>query len=238
MVNRIITFCTLEYYPSSKRSLLSLKKHFPQARSQIFRPRNLNSEFINQNASILKHKIGAGYWVWKSEIIYQTLCSMSYGEDLMYTDSGILYHKINRVAIESKLKCQGVFITYLPGNIESSYTNEHTLDTLEVPQHHRQDLQFQAGILIIRKTPQTMQYIDEWRRLSKRQDLLTDIHTKTNEIHRHDQSLLSLTTKKYGFSGIRDIADPSNDPQLWNVVVTRKSSRLLKLIRRVFKIKN
>lgn len=238
MVDKIITFCTLEYYPSAKRALVSLKKQFPRAEDQIWRPRNLSPEFKKQNTLILKHKIGAGYWVWKPEIIYQTLCGMAYGEDLMYTDAGILYNKIDHVTIQNKLKNQGVFITYLPGKIESEYTNDYTLDNLDVPNNHRQELQFQAGILVIRKLPETMKYIDEWRRLSVRQDLITDMHTKTNETHRHDQSLLSLTTKKYGLTGIKDIADLSNDPNSWDVVVTRKSSRILRLIRLIFKIAN
>ena len=104
MVDKIITFCTLEYYPSAKRALVSLKKQFPRAEYQIWRPRNLSPEFKKQNKSILKHKIGAGYWVWKPEIIYQTLCGMAYGEDLMYTDAGILYSKIDHVTIQNKLK--------------------------------------------------------------------------------------------------------------------------------------
>ena len=53
-----------------------------------FKPQNLEIEFKEKYKDIFAFHRGAGYWIWKHKIIFDTLKNVNDGDLVIYSDSG------------------------------------------------------------------------------------------------------------------------------------------------------
>ena len=51
-------------------------------------PKELNNNFLNKYEEIMKNKKGAGFWIWKHQIIKQEVEKVSDGDIVVYSDAG------------------------------------------------------------------------------------------------------------------------------------------------------
>lgn len=182
----------------------------------VYGPENLSQEFKQEFNDILKKPRGAGYWIWKFDIIKQQLSNMVNNDILIYLDAGcsINANGITRFYkyIEMLKKSTESIISFQMHHIEKQYTNK------ELFHHFKMDVnningnsgQILAGILIMKNTEQMMKIIDECIDVLRTDHLLvTDHYNKINQCNdfkdnRHDQSILSLVRKKHGSIVIDD----------------------------------
>lgn len=150
---------------------------------------------------------GGGYWIWKPYIIKKSLELIKENNILVYCDAGCLINKdgINRFdEYIDLLKGKPLLIFQHKNWIEMEWCNHATLEYFNV----KNDLeitetpQFAAGIIMIRKTIESVEFIDKWYKVAEEKpELFSDELNHIGKIkefrdHRHDQSILSIITKQ------------------------------------------
>lgn len=177
-------------------------------------PDDIDQIFRRRNQEILDEPRGGGYYLWKPYFYRKAYDELGEGDYLVYIDSGAVYvNKIQylidcmeheRVPLmifsleqERLEKCntkRDAFV--LTGCDEAKYT--------DTPQSI-------GGYFVCKKAPEVQAYLDEVLHYAQDMRIISD---KPNVMglpnyeeftdHRHDQSVISLISKKYGFKRFRD----------------------------------
>ncbi|WP_318461223.1 hypothetical protein [Photobacterium leiognathi] len=177
----------------------------------------LFEDFKNEFKDKLKKDVrGYGYWCWKPQIILQILETMNDGDILQYTDAGCHLNRKGRNKLEEYFKRVNnsdfgllVFQSYAP-----QFHDGRVLCDLSVYKYIKSDLleymgmlnqpsvltspMIEAGVIFIKKTPQTVKIIKKWLSVYKVNfDLASDSPSKIENVsgfieHRHDQAIFTL----------------------------------------------
>ena len=166
--------------------------------------------FWNQHASfILENKKGFGYWIWKSYIIMKYLQEeMTESDILVYMDAGCSLNDKGKIRFLEYIHLlensqeYGILSFQMNHLSEINYTKRNLFNYLKISTNDMLSGQCMATVIMIKKNKHSLFVINEWYRISSIYKLLRD--DNNNEIHRHDQSILSLLVKKYGSIKIAD----------------------------------
>ncbi|MFG6367054.1 MAG: hypothetical protein K1W16_01260 [Lachnospiraceae bacterium] len=177
-------------------------------------PKDIDEAFFRRNREILTSPRGGGYYLWKPYFYRKAYDELGAGDYLVYIDSGAVYvnkiqylidcmehekvpimiFSLEQERIEKKSTKRDAFV--LTGCDEAKYT--------DTPQSI-------GGYLVCKKAPQVQAYLDEVlqyaqdsRIISDRPNVMGLPNYKEFTDHRHDQSVISLMSKKYGFKRFRD----------------------------------
>ena len=172
-----------------------------------YKPKDIDHDFQEKNKYILEKGRGNGYWLWKPYFLYKTLKEkLDYGDYLIYSDAAIMYVDSAQKLVDFlKEKKLDMYLHRLP-HLERQYTKRDAFILLGVDQpFYAETGQFNAAFQIYRKTKFTEFFLAEYLYYAQDKRIITD---DANELgvgnyddfrdHRHDQSILSLLTKKYG----------------------------------------
>lgn len=164
--------------------------------------------FHNQHRGfITANSRGHGYWIWKPYIILRQLREMQEGDYLFYTDAGasILEHRRSKFNeyIQLMQDSDTPIITFA---IHDYYERELQKPVslrkfgLEDDQEFLNSGQVEGGIVMCRKTPFVMKFMEEWldHLLENDYELAHDFDCTPAIGYRHDQSILSILCKQYG----------------------------------------
>ncbi|CAG34747.1 hypothetical protein [Desulfotalea psychrophila] len=203
-------------------------------------PKDIGSDFAKKNKKILSQKRGAGYWLWKPYIIQKTLELLAYGDFLFYCDSGSHFiGSIDPLIDISTQRSQDVIVFDLE-HIEKRWTKRDAFVLLGCDEEkYKETMQRIGGFVLIKKTDRSLSFFDEYLRYAQDERILTDQVNSCGENypgfveHRHDQSILSLLSKKHGLESYRDPSQWGNKmmPEYENssygqlVELTRKTAR-------------
>lgn len=175
---------------------------------------DIDKEFYQKNKEILIEKRGGGYWLWKPYIVKKTLEQLNGGEYLIYSDSGACY--INN--IELLINCMenektDIMIFSLNNKMKErnwSKRDAFILMDCDYEEYYNTPHRL-AGFLVIKKTYLADEFISEWLKYAQDPRIITDRENcmgKENyhgfKENRHDQTILSLLSKKYGLKAFRD----------------------------------
>ena len=174
-----------------------------------YKPEDIDINFKNKNKDILTRKRGNGYWIWKPYFILKTLKDkLNIGDYLIYTDSAILYldnvEKIIKFMISKNEDIWAIRTKYL----ERQYSKRDAFILLDVDSSIYADTyQYMAGIQIYKKTEFSINFVEKLLNYSTDKRIITD-DPNTQGLpnykgfidNRHDQTILSLLTKKLRFS--------------------------------------
>lgn len=157
-----------------------------------------------------------------------------FGDYIVYTDAGSFFIKPIKLIIDEMTSSdEELFLFELP-LVEGQWSNKSTISTIFGSSNLELLLsnQVSANLIIVKKTKNTINFIDEYLELSQNRILLTDFGTKKypHEIsdfieHRHDQSILSLLCKKNKISTFSDPTDYGEFPYRYI-----NSNRIFKLL--------
>lgn len=173
-------------------------------------PENLNKEFKGEFNDILNKPRGAGYWIWKFDIIKQYLTKLANNDILIYIDAGcsINIHGKTRFNeyIDMLNNSNECIISFQMSHMEKKYTNKELFHHFNMNTNDANGIsgQIVGGILIMKNTDKMMKIIDECINVLRTDHLLvTDHYNKIEQCNdfidnRHDQSILSLVRKKHG----------------------------------------
>ena len=170
-------------------------------------PEDIDPEFRLKNNFTLSLGRGNGYWLWKPYFLLKTLKNqLNEGDYLIYSDASIVYKQKAEILVHFlKMKNAEMYLFRLPF-LEKIYTKRDAFILLgaDTP-FFTETGQFNAAFQIYRKSKFTEIFLEEYLYYAQDIRILTD---KPNTLglpnykgfydHRHDQSILSILTKKYG----------------------------------------
>lgn len=209
---QFITYGDSKKYSISKKHLINLAKHsnfFDTYRT--FSKNDLDDKFQNTFKNILHRKRGGGYYIWKINIIQKCLEDLNNNDILVYCDAG---SSLN-------FKAKNRFYEYIDLINDSEYGNlrfesrkihtEKYWTSKEIFQYFKLDnnsaignsTQLLGGHLMFQNNNHTKEFFNIFINLLKTDPLLVTDFYKKNQIegfeeNRHDQSIMSIITKKYG----------------------------------------
>lgn len=173
-------------------------------------PENLSKNFKSEFNDILEKPRGAGYWIWKFDIIKQQLTNLDNNDILIYIDAGCSINTKGRTRfneyIEMLNNSNESVISFQMPHIEKKYTIKELFNyfNMNPNDNNGNSGQFVGGILIMKNNEKMMKIIDESINVLRSDHLLVTDHYNKIEQHsefidnRHDQSILSVIRKKYG----------------------------------------
>ena len=246
MKRAFLTFASSDISPTLKR--IHGEAELIQVYDQIITmtERDLDTAFRNRFRKQLHHGTrGYGYWSWKPQCILQALEELDDGDLLQYTDAGCQLRvqgkprlmeyfnmaEANKLGVlafqaispETPLAYDG---RKLPDSRNCVWTKGDLLERFNV--RNRDDVlqapAIGAGILFIRKCPQSISLIQQWLDVILEDFSLIDDSPSQSENqpefieHRHDQSIFSIlalqndvqtvSSYEYMYPSATDINDP------------------------------
>lgn len=164
-------------------------------------PEDLDAEFSKRHGRFMRmNPRGYGYWIWKPHLISRTLARANEGNFLVYADAG------SSIAPERAPRLQEYFamaaqhpsgmLAFEVTHSNRPYTKMDLFDTMNAREFMDSLSKF-AGIVIFRKCPASVDFVNEWVRWSSDYHLLSNSPSRLPNDpsfieHRHDQSIFSI----------------------------------------------
>ena len=217
-------FCTFADSRMAK-SLARVKRQVEDAKYfdhiYINNESNLDADFREFfKDKLIKGTRGYGYWVWKPQIILQTLKQMQDGDVLLYMDVGCHFNKnglermdyyFNKtksspsglLVFQEAIKAEDRNLETFYRNLEKIYTKGDIFDYFNV--RDREDI-YNTGIIaatsfLVKKCKESQTIIEQWLNTFKsRFNLVDNSPSRSSNFdgfieNRHDQSIFSMLCK-------------------------------------------
>jgi hypothetical protein len=204
----LVTYGDENFSESRDRLAASARKYGIPAIFVYSRKELVDSDFYRENRKILDQPKGGGYWLWKPYFILKTLEMLNDGDVLIYSDSGseIIASMDEFIEISTRNTDVAVFSTR--GFQNKYWTKRDVFAFLGIDSEEYWNMeQIWAMYIVIRKSDVSMEFVKEWLRVSSSEDLITDAPTMLGKpefpeliMHKHDQSILSVLSAKYGIT--------------------------------------
>lgn len=168
---------------------------------------DVTEETLSSPLRVLKR--GGGYWLWKADLVWQTLSRLTDGDILVWCDAGNVIYPCRR-------QWRRLFsllddVEMVVPKIFACGLNWHRKELLElfgadIPGGCKMCYQFEATVLVIRKTERTYRLAQEWRTFILRHpECVRDVETDSERAaqlagyfeNRADQSILTMLVYKY-----------------------------------------
>ena len=190
-------------------------------------PNNLSNDFKKDFKSTLAFKKGGGYWIWKHEIINQTLNQVKKGDLVVYCDAGssLNFNAKKRLTEYIEMLNDSTFSHFRfeseQKHIEKFWTTKELFNYFNISLNSEisNSVQFEAGHMIFKNNNETKKYFETYKKtLLDDINLITDIYNENPQIdqfieNRHDQSIFSLLSKIYGCVNIKNETQFKNNPE-------------------------
>ena len=184
-----------------------------------YHPEDIDESFYKKNKIILDQEKGNGYWLWKPYFIHKTLEQLQDGDYLFYCDAGSYFIRPVDPIINLCEKYNQDIICFGVGHIEKYWTKRDTFISLNCDDpKYTETEQRLGGFVLIKKSQFSVNFINEYLKLSQNPQLISDQPNICNlpnypgfQQHRHDQSIFSLLTKKYNLIHFRDLSQFGNN---------------------------
>lgn len=200
-----ITFADDKYQATLQRFEKQLKECGSFDEVIAYTPKDFDDEFLTKHQDFInKNSRGYGYWIWKPYFILKTLTEKcKEGDILFYSDAGCTLSKPLTNLIEFCKQSQFGVIAG-PSCLVREFTKMDLFSAIGIPFEHMKDKwMVEAGRLVIQKRDHTINFIKEWWNFSQQYHLIDDSPSiEPNhpgfQDHRHDQSIFTLLSYKYG----------------------------------------
>lgn len=202
----LVNYADKSFYKKQKWNSFSAKTLGKIDKVYQYNETKIDSDFLIKNKENIKYKNkGAGNYFWKPYILNDALSKISYGDFLIYADSGSVFLKnIKPLINHLKNNNKDILCFQLP-LIEKQWTKRDTFILMDVDSDEFKDTpQILATYFLIRKSKFSINFINEWKNYCSDNRILSDDKNTMGKInhstfieHRHDQSVLSLLCKKH-----------------------------------------
>jgi hypothetical protein len=168
----------------------------------IFDYSNLDDTFRRKNEHILKLGRGAGYWIWKPYIIYQTLAAVAEGDYVIFQDADAYLvkpvHLIIAFMEEHEVRHHGV-LAFNMIHIQRDWCKRDAFkgQNCDTPRCHNAR-QIDGSFHIWRKGPHSLNVSSAWLREIQNIYHVSDVpniyglpNLPSFREHRHDQAILT-----------------------------------------------
>ncbi|GAA4438011.1 hypothetical protein GCM10023188_32860 [Pontibacter saemangeumensis] len=155
---------------------------------------------------LFNNKKGGGYWIWKPNVVGNTLKEMKEGDILVYADSGCSVFKDEEWNRYFGLLEKYNGIVFLINGTNEQYSRSSIIDHFSgIGKHWKKRYQIAATFFLIKKTASTVEFISRWQDIMlNRPDLVMDVpeSERSKESprfvgNRHDQSIFTALAYQY-----------------------------------------
>ncbi len=172
---------------------------------------DIPDDFIKRNQDIFKIQRGAGCYLWKPWVVAEGLKRISEGDYLVYIDAGVaVIANLHPLILALESSGQDVMCFY-QSQIEKYWTKRDAFILMDCDTPEFTDTpQRSAHVILCKKTAQSIKIIDDWLKFAQDARIITDWQCVMGKPdyegfveNRFDQTVWSLTTKKYGLKPFR-----------------------------------
>ncbi len=215
-------FCTYssgkKYDISSKHIIKMAKKSGLFKNTKIYSPKDLEPQFRDKFKNILSQSRGGGFWLWKHHVIEKELSKANNNDFVIYSDAGSSFNyrgaqRFNEYIEMVNSSNYGTFrIEGLQQHKEKYYTKKEVFNYFDEKTSSRSGdtPQYMGGHLIFKKNDHTFEFMSLFKKIIYENiELITDHNNKEIQIeefieNRHDQSIMSMISKKIGTASIEN----------------------------------
>lgn len=175
---------------------------------------DIDSEFYAANKEILDNPKGGGYYLWKPYVFYKAYQELQEGDYLIYTDSGSIYVNPIQKLIDCMEKENVNIMLFSLQNerIERQYTKRDAFILTGCDEEkYAGTPQSIGGYMVCKKAAdvegffkEVLAYAQDIRIISDNPNTMGEKNYDGFICHRHDQSVISLISKKRGIKKFRD----------------------------------
>lgn len=189
---------------------------------------SLSRKFKHAYSGILRQKRGCGYWLWKPYIILKTLVENMSDDDLvMYQDAGAYLIGDAGPLLKLSYDSDAGIVLFHTDFLEQVFTKRDAFILMDMDEKTvYESYQRLASFVIVRKNCKSLQFVMEWLAYASDPRILTDMDNKMGKKdlaafkeNRHDQTVLSLLSKRWQLPEFRDPSQYGNvDQKVMNVL--------------------
>jgi len=225
----IVTFASRKYRHSQKRFLNQARNIRAFDDYFIWSETDLADTFREEFAGLLSEEVrGFGYWVWKPQVILQAFEHLDWGDLLLYLDSGSHIVESGEERLRDYFSIcsshpSGV-LAFQMSLVEHDWTKSDLFEFFGVKKSREitETGQIQAGAIFFRKTPSSVEMVNEWLAVFRSNESLVNDHPSesrnatTFREHRHDQSVFSVLGKIRGIASLSAAEQFPEPPLTWD----------------------
>ena len=191
--------------------------------------KDIDASFIEDNFDIWNNERGHGYWIWKPYLTQKTLKEMKDGDYLLYMDSGSCLIDNVQILTDIMDKDHIDIMVFSLHSIEKYFSKRDAFILLDCDKpEYTETTQRCATYYLIRKNEYSQEFVSEWLRYSTDRRIITNDENVLGEKNyegfvenRHDQTILSLLSKKWGIKPYRDPGKYGLDMKYSNDILNR-----------------
>lgn len=162
----------------------------------LYKRNMIDPEFYKKNAHILQEKFGVGYWLWKPQIILQTMKMMPENSIIIYMDSGLSV-KNTLQPIFDVIKQHDIIIAEDGEKAQKPYldmmVDKNTIQKIGIDLKQGEHIKpLWAAFLVVKNTEKARKFIETWLSFCEQKELITQ--------YLNDQMILGLLGHKYSQS--------------------------------------
>jgi hypothetical protein len=183
---------------------------FKQVKS--FGKDNLTKEFKEKYIDILNQPRGGGYWVWKLDILEQTINNIKEGDFIVYLDAGCNFNKYGKQRFYDYISMfenndYGILSFQMHNQLEKYWTTKEIFKYFKCENDNTiiETGQYLGGVFILQKNEHSKKYLQLFKEcIEYDKNLITDVYNKNGNQYpyfkdnRHDQSITSIIRKQIG----------------------------------------
>ena len=219
-------------YAKTRRVNLRTAKKYGADKVIEYGPQSIDIDFFKEHNDILKCQRGNGYWLWKPYVILKTMNMIDWGDICIYSDAGSFYiNDINKL-IGAMNSAKVDIMPFELGMSEKIYSKRDAFIIMDADSAEIADSkQRLGGFQVIRKTENTVKFVNEWLSYCCDGRIILDTENSMGKDNysgfvenRHDQTVFSILSKKYGFVAFRDPSQFGNNfDEYSNDVISRST---------------
>ena len=201
-----------ENFKSAQKFNTKMAKKFGADIVIEYSTNDIDEEFKKKNDAIWNNKRGCGYWIWKPYITLKALESINVGDYLLYMDSGSCLVDNIHILTDVMEHDDADIMIFCLHSIEKNYSKRDALILLNCDKtEYTETPQRCATYFLLKKSDRSVMFVQEWlkyaqdRRIITNEDNVMGLPNYDGFVeNRHDQTILSLLSKKMGIKPYRD----------------------------------
>ncbi len=184
-----------------------------------FEPQDIDKDFYEKNKELLSEFRGNGFWLWKPYFLLKALNEAEEGDFVFYCDSGAVFiNSIDHLVERAIALNQDVLVFEIP-YVEKEWTKRDAFILMECDSSEYTDtLQRCSGFVLCKKSKSSIAFAEQWLEYQKDKRIVSDDDNVLGQENyegfqenRHDQTVLSLLSKKFNLVGLRDPSQLGNE---------------------------
>ena len=168
----------------------------------------IKEKFYEDNKKILDQERYAGWCLWKPFYIHKKLIEIDNDDIVFYMDIGDVLHNNIKTYLKSNIEENNGFFLVKNNHLHKRWTTKDCFYLMGCDEEkYWSETQLEAGTIGLKKTKETIKFVEEWLMYCQNENILTknNIYENYPEYcgdNRADQSILTNLHIKYGIKTV------------------------------------